>query len=103
MSDVGRVERAAEEADVHEDLALCELTETVAAIERTVTVLVEDVDAVTCHARASNENALRFYEHIGFEVRRRIDNYYEDGGDAYYLKLGDGGGLTTRLQEILRG
>jgi ribosomal-protein-alanine N-acetyltransferase len=35
-------------------------------------------------------------------VKRRIDNYYEDGGDAYYLKLGDDGGLTTRLQDILR-
>jgi len=71
--------------------------------KKLVARVADDHRTVTCHARTSNENALQFYEHLGFEVKRRIDNYYEDGGDAYYLKLGDDGGLTTRLQDILRG
>ncbi|NHN40616.1 GNAT family N-acetyltransferase [Halorubellus sp. JP-L1] len=71
--------------------------------KKLVARVADDHRTVTCHARTTNENALQFYEHLGFEVKRRIDNYYEDGGDAYYLKLGDDGGLTTRLQDILRG
>jgi ribosomal protein S18 acetylase RimI-like enzyme len=58
--------------------------------------------SVTCHARATNESALSFYEHIGFEIRRRIDNYYEDGGDAYYLRLGQDASFRERLSEFLR-
>ncbi|MFC4448029.1 GNAT family N-acetyltransferase [Halorussus aquaticus] len=71
--------------------------------KRLVGQVAENHDSVTCHARASNENALGFYEHLGFEVERHIENYYEDGGDAYYLKLGDGGGFTERLSEFVRG
>ncbi|MDR5673838.1 Acetyltransferase (GNAT) family [Halalkaliarchaeum sp. AArc-CO] len=67
--------------------------------------LVADVAAnhrtVTCHARTTNENALEFYRHLGFDVDRHIRNYYEDGGDAYYLKLGDGG-LTEKLSNLIR-
>jgi ribosomal protein S18 acetylase RimI-like enzyme len=47
-------------------------------------------ETVTCHARSTNEDAIRFYEHLGFETERRVENYYEDGGAAYYLTLGDG-------------
>ena len=57
---------------------------------------------MTCHARTTNENALRFYEHLGFDVKRRIDSYYEDGGDAYYLRLGDDGGFTKRISDFIR-
>ena len=71
--------------------------------KRLVARVADEHRTVTCHARTTNENALQFYEHLGFEVKRRIDDYYEDGGDAYYLKLGDDGGLATRLQDILRG
>jgi len=67
-----------------------------------VAEVAEEHRTVTCHARTTNENALRFYEHLGFDIKRRIDNYYEDGGDAYYLKLGDNAGLTSRLSEFLR-
>ncbi|RQH00343.1 GNAT family N-acetyltransferase [Natrarchaeobius oligotrophus] len=64
--------------------------------------VAEDHDSITCHARTSNENALQFYEHLGFEIKRRIDNYYEDGGDAYYLKLGSDVGITDRISELVR-
>lgn len=57
--------------------------------------------AVTCHARVSNEPALGFYDHLGFEVKRRIDSYYEDGGDAFYLVLGSDG-LRERLSAFVR-
>lgn len=70
--------------------------------ERLVAEVARDHDTVTCHARATNENALEFYRHIGFEVKRRIDNYYEDGGDAYYLRLGEGKSISERLSEFVR-
>ncbi|SDJ61258.1 GNAT family N-acetyltransferase [Natronorubrum texcoconense] len=64
--------------------------------------VAEDHDTITCHARTSNENALQFYEHLGFEIKRRIDDYYEDGGDAYYLKLGSDVGITDKISELMR-
>ncbi|MDZ5812433.1 N-acetyltransferase [Halorubrum sp. AD140] len=64
--------------------------------ERLVADVAADHRSVTCHARTTNRGALGFYEHLGFEVVRRIDDYYEDGGDAYYLKLG-GESLRERL------
>ncbi|WP_276301798.1 GNAT family N-acetyltransferase [Halorussus lipolyticus] len=71
--------------------------------KRLVGQVAENHDSVTCHARASNQNALGFYEHLGFEVERHIENYYEDGGDAYYLKLGGNGGLTQKISDFMRG
>ncbi|AGN00960.1 acetyltransferase [Salinarchaeum sp. Harcht-Bsk1] len=70
--------------------------------ERLIARVAEEHDSITCHARASNEGALGFYENLGFEIRRRIDNYYEDGGDAYYLKLGEDTGLTSKITDALR-
>ncbi len=69
--------------------------------KRLIARVAEDHRTVTCHARTTNEAALQFYEHLGFDIKRRIDNYYEDGGDAYYLKLGSAGGLTDRLSELV--
>lgn len=69
--------------------------------KRLVASVAEDYGSVTCHARASNQEALEFYQHLGFDVRRRIDAYYEDGGDAYYLKLGDDEGIRDRLASLL--
>jgi ribosomal protein S18 acetylase RimI-like enzyme len=71
--------------------------------KRLVGKVAKNHDSITCHARASNRNALGFYEHLGFEVDRHIENYYEDSGDAYYLKLGGSGGLTEKLSEFMRG
>lgn len=70
--------------------------------ERLVARVAEDHDTVTCHARASNEKALGFYESLGFAIQRRIDNYYEDAGDAYYLKLGEDSGIAGRISDLLR-
>jgi len=70
--------------------------------ERLVAEVADDHRTVTCHARATNENAIGFYEHLGFETKRRIEGYYEDGGDAYYLKLG-ADSLRDRLSEFMRG
>ena len=70
--------------------------------KRLVAEVAEEHDTVTCHARTTNEAALAFYEALGFDVERRIGNYYEDGGDAYYLKLGKDGGLAERLSNLLR-
>ncbi|MFB6136571.1 MAG: GNAT family N-acetyltransferase [Halobacteriaceae archaeon] len=70
--------------------------------ERLVADVADECGNVTCHARTSNESALGFYEHLGFEVVRRIDRYYEDGGDAYYLRLGEEQRLLDRVSDILR-
>ncbi len=70
--------------------------------KRLVATVAEEHDSVTCHARATNDSALQFYESLGFEIKRRIDAYYEDGGDAYYLKLGDDAGLASKLSDLVR-
>ncbi|MFB6154559.1 MAG: GNAT family N-acetyltransferase [Haloferacaceae archaeon] len=67
-----------------------------------VAEVVDEHGTVSCHARVTNEPALDFYEHIGFEIVRRIDNYYEDNGDAYYLKLGEGSRIRDKLSDFLR-
>ena len=69
--------------------------------ERLIADVAESHRSVSCHARTTNTTALGFYEHLGFDVVRRIDNYYEDGGDAYYLKLG-GESLRERLSDFVR-
>jgi ribosomal-protein-alanine N-acetyltransferase len=69
---------------------------------RLVAEVAEEHRTVTCHARATNERALDFYESVGFEIKRRIENYYEDNGDAYYLRLGPNERLRDRLSELIR-
>jgi ribosomal-protein-alanine N-acetyltransferase len=68
--------------------------------EQLVAAVADDHSSVTCHARTTNQEAIDFYQHVGFEIERRVDNYYEDRGDAYYLRLGDGG-LTERLSKLM--
>jgi ribosomal protein S18 acetylase RimI-like enzyme len=70
--------------------------------EQLVAEIADEHRTVTCHARTTNEDALGFYQHLGFEVDRRIDGYYEDDGNAYYLKLGEEEGIRERLSEFLR-
>ncbi|MDZ7850444.1 MAG: N-acetyltransferase [Halodesulfurarchaeum sp.] len=69
--------------------------------ERLIAAIAENSNGVSCHARVSNQNALAFYDHLGFETVRRIEDYYEDGVDAYYLRLGDSDRLIERLTELL--
>lgn len=52
-----------------------------------VGVVLDDYPTVTCHVRATNRAAVEFYEHLGFDVEYRIDDYYGDGTDALYLRL----------------
>ncbi|TKX51703.1 GNAT family N-acetyltransferase, partial [Halorubrum sp. SP3] len=40
--------------------------------ERLVADVAANHRSVTCHARTTNRRALGFYEHLGFEVIRRI-------------------------------
>lgn len=54
-----------------------------------VAEVAEDHSSVTCHARTTNQTALDFYAGVGFEIQRRVESYYEDRGDAYYLRLGE--------------
>ncbi|WP_049986952.1 GNAT family N-acetyltransferase [Halobellus rufus] len=70
--------------------------------KRLVAAALQDHKSISCHARSTNEDALSFYEHLGFETIRRIDGYYEDGGDAYYLRLGDGSSLREKFAEFFR-
>lgn len=67
-----------------------------------VAAVADDHNSVTCHARASNDPALDFYKHLGFEIERLVENYYEDRGDAYYLRLGDGG-LASKISRFVSG
>ncbi|MFB6151404.1 MAG: GNAT family N-acetyltransferase [Haloarculaceae archaeon] len=69
--------------------------------EALVARVADDYNSVTCHARTTNQEAVEFYRHIGFSVERRIDGYYEDGGDAYYLRLGEQEGFTDKLSNLL--
>jgi ribosomal-protein-alanine N-acetyltransferase len=69
--------------------------------KRLVARVADDYGTVTCHARATNQGALNFYDHLGFDIKRRIDSYYEDGGDAYYLKLGEEETIRERLANLL--
>lgn len=67
---------------------------------RLVGTVAENYSGVSCHARTTNESALQFYEHLGFEIERRVSSYYEDGGDAYYLRLGEDG-LADKISRFV--
>jgi ribosomal-protein-alanine N-acetyltransferase len=69
--------------------------------KRLIELICEEHSTVTCHARTTNEEALAFYEHLDFEIVRRIENYYEDGGDSFYLKRGGTAGIAGRLSSYL--
>ena len=70
--------------------------------KRLIARVADEFSNVSCHARATNQDAIGFYQHLGFDVRRRVDGYYEDGGDAYYLTLGDGS-IRDKLRSLLGG
>jgi ribosomal-protein-alanine N-acetyltransferase len=41
--------------------------------------------------RTTNEEAIRFYRKFGFRPTRRVKSYYEDGADAWRMRLVVGG------------
>ena len=65
-----------------------------------VSAVASEHDVLTCHARVSNEKALAFYDTMGFEIVRRVNRYYEDGGDAYYLRLGEHSTVRSKLVKL---
>lgn len=69
--------------------------------KRLVAEVADDHSSVTCHARTTNDDALEFYQHVGFAIQRRVDDYYEDRGDAFYLRLGENS-LTEKLSRFMR-
>lgn len=69
--------------------------------KRLIARVADEYTTVTCHARTTNDGALGFYRKLGFEIKRRVDSYYEDGGDAYYLQLGESEGIRDRLSSLI--
>lgn len=63
----------------------------------------EDHDKLSCHTRASNENAVNFYEHLGFEVDRYVGSYYQNGEDAKYMSRNEAASLRSRISDALTG
>jgi len=70
--------------------------------QQLIAEIADEHPTVSCHARTTNKGALGFYRHLGFRITRQIDNYYEDNGDAYYLKLGEESTIRERFSELLR-
>lgn len=65
-----------------------------------IALVSKDHEVITCHARVSNDIALDFYSAMGFEIVRRVQGYYEDGGDAYFLRLGEHESVRSRLANL---
>jgi ribosomal protein S18 acetylase RimI-like enzyme len=62
----------------------------------------EDHDKLTCHTRVSNTNAVEFYRHLGFEVERRVGNYYQDGETSVYLSRDRSSSLRSRITDVVK-
>lgn len=43
------------------------------------------VPKITLEVKAQNTVAVNFYKKFGFEIDRKVPNYYEDGSDAYVM------------------
>ena len=41
---------------------------------------------ILLEAGVENETAIRFYEKLGYAIRRLLPNYYKDGSDAYLME-----------------
>lgn len=53
--------------------------------ERTIKMFVKT--AFYLEVKVSNKNAINFYKNIGFTITKTIENYYEDGTNAYKMEL----------------
>ncbi len=43
------------------------------------------VPKITLEVKSQNTVAVSFYKKFGFEIDRKVPNYYEDGSDAYVM------------------
>lgn len=47
------------------------------------------VDSSTLHVRCTNRGAQKLYvDSLGYKIVETVEKYYQDGADAYYMKLG---------------
>lgn len=65
--------------------------------------VADEYNKLTCHARESNDNAVEFYRHLGFEVERHIESYYQDGESARYLVRNERTPLRRRIADAITG
>ena len=49
-----------------------------------------DIHRITLEVKSHNEIAVSFYQKFGFEIDRKVPNYYEDGSDAYVMLFSTG-------------
>lgn len=54
-------------------------------IEHLLEIHNEVVETISLEVRASNYQAIKFYEKHNFEIILRKERYYQDGEDAYYM------------------
>ena len=52
-----------------------------------VDLVIQEFGTAQCHVRTSNEQAISFYEKIGFEIEDEIEEYFRDNENAYYMIL----------------
>lgn len=64
---------------------------------------VSNHSKVSCHTRESNENALEFYRHLGFEKTREIESYYRNGETAHFLVNRTQASLRKKLSGVISG
>lgn len=68
---------------------------------RLIAEVADEHDVVTCHVRQTNRRAIEFYERLGFQRQQAVARYYEDGGDAYLMRLGEAPSLRDRIREYI--
>ena len=47
----------------------------------------DGVNSILLHVREKNQNALAFYQKLGFKLRKTAKNFYADGDSAFLLEL----------------
>ena len=47
--------------------------------------MMNGIGTIQLEVRTINENAIRFYKHLGFSVSEFLPSFYNDGGDGYRM------------------
>lgn len=58
-------------------------------------------ERISCHTRTSNDDAVNFYQKLGFEIKRSINGYYKNGETAYFLVKGKND-IKTKIKDIFK-